>query len=301
MQDITNFLRERSQQIVESGDIGIIKLTEIADTKLGIKDVIIIPDGVDVVGENSHIGCLSQYAQIRCSEDKIYAEIPRGIETGGFTIDGNGIAENPFFVGYCTRSFRNISIINAANIGAVIQETQNSSFDNFSVTKSGKVNLKIDKGCRTLSFRGRNIFSRAGELGVLITHSGTPKNSSATQNGNLSFYSTLIEGVESDTAMKIEAGTSIDFWSINTSGGGIILDRLPEKRVAKILFYGGEIDATSTCLTVGRYVRTTIIATSLSRAKLGIHADQTARIQIPSLLPYSTEQFSNIPIVNSTI
>ena len=115
-----------------------------------------IPHGVDLVG----LGALpGSYAKSRIELNDAGAGIDFGLDTaylgiigsggglsGGFLLDGNGIANNPMRCAVGTRTYRNIEIEAALLDGLILAAVQNSLFMEVNVGSSGRDNYVFDMG-----------------------------------------------------------------------------------------------------------------------------------------------------------
>jgi hypothetical protein len=101
----------------------------------------------------------------------------RGGKSGGFRVNGNSLATNPFYVGRSVhRIFESIDIEDAAQDNFILQEGQNNLFIGVNCYNAGRRNLVLDLGC------GGNVFIKhnndaAGEYGVYFTQSDTASDS----------------------------------------------------------------------------------------------------------------------------
>lgn len=106
---------------------------------LGFTGKISVPYGVNLQGLGggwsgtsdvaaSRLVCLDATAQLAFG-DLVLAGGNRGGLSGGFVVDGNGIATQPLYFGQCVqRTFLDISSVNSAGDGLVVEAAQNCLF-----------------------------------------------------------------------------------------------------------------------------------------------------------------------------
>lgn len=78
----------------------------------------------------------------------------RGGISGGFTIDGEGVATNPFRTNGVQRTFIDVDVRDAVTDGAIIRNAQNCRFLSLDVNDSGSSNLVLEEGAKNNLFLG---------------------------------------------------------------------------------------------------------------------------------------------------
>ena len=125
-----------------------------------------VPSGVNLWGQGSGWGRIggtelratSAGAQLR------FGTKDRGSYgglSGNFTVNGNGIAVQPFYVGRVLhRTFMALDVVQAARDCIRIEEAQNCLFLNVNSDKAGRYGLVLDRGA------GGHLFDRCGVNGA---------------------------------------------------------------------------------------------------------------------------------------
>lgn len=123
-----------------------------------------VPYGVNLLGQGTTKGNAATVFKATARGAKLrFGEIEVGVGnrgglTGGFVVDGNDIAANPFHLQTCVqRLFESIAIINATETGLLIEYAQNNVFTALSVEDCPDgTGIVLDKGA------GGNLFLRPG-------------------------------------------------------------------------------------------------------------------------------------------
>ena len=155
--DDTAAINSALQQI-RAGGGGTLSLARGVTCFSGLIDV---PDGVQLVGHGSGksgpasvLKATASNAQVRFGSG-VSGVGNRGGTSGGFVIDGNGVATNPLRLKLSVqRHFQSIDVLRAAQDGIYIEYAQNNSFLGVNVEDCGRYGWVLDNGA------GGNAFYR---------------------------------------------------------------------------------------------------------------------------------------------
>lgn len=115
----------------------------------GLDGAVEFPAYVNLVGQGKRSAtrfvCSTSTASLRFRS--------RGSVTGGFTIDGAGVATEPFWTDGVKRSFQDIDVRNVAGHGVTIENAQNCTFDRLMVDSVTGSNYRIKNGASSNHFR----------------------------------------------------------------------------------------------------------------------------------------------------
>lgn len=115
----------------------------------GLDGLVEFPAYVNLVGQGkrsvTRFVCASADAGLRFRS--------RGSVTGGFTIDGAGIATQPFWTDGVKRSFQDIDVRNANGHGYVVENAQNCTFDRLMVDSVTGSCYRLKNGASSNHFR----------------------------------------------------------------------------------------------------------------------------------------------------
>lgn len=171
-----------------------------------ISDVITVPPMVSLRGAGKGltvIECTTSGAQVAFGSRTV---TNRGGQSSGFTINGDDVADNPWYVGLCVqRTFSDIAVVESAGDGCIVEAAQNCAFYGCDFEHSVDSNLVLDYGVGNCLF-SRNEINRGGRYQVEFRQSGSSPSGAFTVPTNNIFVKNMIERSESTTLGTVYHG-----------------------------------------------------------------------------------------------
>lgn len=194
-----------------------------------ISEVIVIPEHVNLVGDGKAatvFTCADASSGIAFGTR---ATDCRGSHSGGFTIDGDGVATTLLYIGLCVeRSFSDIVATNGAGVGILVEAAQNNLFTNIN-SSYNSINLQLDYGAGNNTFIRCEIDS-ASTHNLYVTQTGASPSGAFTQPTYNVFDTCIFErtdGTSQDGGFYQDAGKFNNFincnFSCSTDTGGTLI------------------------------------------------------------------------------